>query len=495
MTEEGFRCASCGHFVPMGKTPVKIWPTFCPDCGGKLTHEVPQRVGLFRKLFGKASELQHSPKQVQQFKKEKSSSDKPVLVMISCEGPPLEDKTFIDRILQLPEIQREVAGRRSRIRTFGEISGLRQHLDTLLGPTDPRIQREMDAYAMRKQHAPDYQGDMFWCTVTNPVDGREYEVVICQPYSQRPQSATPTNVTREKEQKKTEYQGDGVGILFDWKAIGGEGTKAWQVFCESCDPKNLLENTLNMTDVWSEACKIEIKALASRQHAFCIALPDARSEQVNYVHNAVLSNAAKFLLPETPFVPPGLVGPWGPKLGRINFEGVFTLYDGDFLWVLLRAAKAKWDCSISTSELNRFLHAVKSCSPHYSDDEIAIYAHAIGVHRLDQALANFRSDYSRSLTHWAEDERPARQKECDELIARLKRAVSPPASQTNSSTRREDTITKRKETVPTPVPNYCPRCKVLVREPSPSHSTVDYARFWRGVCPSCETPLLLRKTK
>lgn len=36
-----------------------------------------------------------------------------------------------------------------------------------------------------------------------------------------------------KEQMKTEYQGDGVGILFDWEAIGGEGTKVWQVFCGS----------------------------------------------------------------------------------------------------------------------------------------------------------------------------------------------------------------------------------------------------------------------
>jgi hypothetical protein len=417
------------------------------------------------------------------FKKGTTIPDKPVLVIISSEGPPLEDKTSIDRILQLPEIQREVAGRRCRVRTFGEPSDLRQHLDAQLGPTDPEKQAMMDAFAMQINLAPDYQRPRYWCTVTNPVNGRKYQVVVCQPYSQRPQLATATNVTREKEQKKTEYWGDGVGILFDWKAIGGEGTKAWEVFCESCDSKNLLENTINMTDVEREACKIEIKALGNRQHAFCIALPDARSEQVNYVQNAVLSNAAKFLVPETPFVPPALVGPWGPKLGRINFEGVLTLYDGDYLWVLLRAAKAKWDCSISTSELNRFLHAVKNCGPHYSDDEIAIYAHAIGVYRLDQALANFRSDYSRSLTHWAEYERPAKQKECDELIARLKCAVSTPASQTNSFTRREDTVKKHeKRAAEKSAASIAPR-----RAPNEQYCAKCFKKVPKGniVCPHC----------
>ncbi len=226
-----------------------------------------------------------------------------------------------------------------------------------------------------------------------------------------------------REHTKTEYQGDGVGVLFDWEAIGGVGgTKAWQVFCESCDPTNLVENTVLMTDVSSEACKIEIKALASRHHAFCIALPDARSEQVSYVHNAVLSNAAEFLLPDTPFIPPALVGPWEPPIGRIGFDGEFKLYDGDFLWVLLRAAKAKWKCTVPIEELNRFLYAVKSLLS-IADDEMAIYAHAINAHVFDQALVNFRSDYSRSLTDWPEDERPAKEKECEELIARLKRAV------------------------------------------------------------------------
>lgn len=213
----------------------------------------------------------------------------------------------------------------------------------------------------------------------------------------------------------------GVGILFDWNAIDG-GAQAWQVFCESCNPKNLAENAVFMTDVEREACKIEIKALVNRQHAFCVALPDARTEQVNYVHNAVLSNAAKFILPETPFVPPASVGPWGSQIGRINFEGVFTLYDGDFLWVLLRAAKARWNCSVSTNELNRFLHAVKSCMP-LEDDEMAIYAHAIGAYRLEQALANFRLDFSRTLMHWSKDERPSKQRECEDFIARLKRAL------------------------------------------------------------------------
>jgi hypothetical protein len=38
---------------------------------------------------------------------------------------------------------------------------------------------------------------------------------------------------------------------------------------------------------------------------------------------------------------------------------------------------------------------------------------------------------------------------------------------------------------------YCPLCRRRVKEPTLG-STVDYARFWRGVCPECETPMVLR---
>ena len=39
---------------------------------------------------------------------------------------------------------------------------------------------------------------------------------------------------------------------------------------------------------------------------------------------------------------------------------------------------------------------------------------------------------------------------------------------------------------------WCPSCKREVPQPSPSHSTVDYARFWRGVCPRCTIQLRFR---
>jgi len=284
---------------------------------------------------------------------------------------------------------------------------------------------------------------------------------------------------------KNEYKGDGVGILFDWKAIG-MGHNAWQLFCESCAPQNLSNNTVLMTDVERDACKVEIKALANRQHAFCIALPDASPEQVNYVQKAVLSNAAKFLLPETPFVPPALVGPWGSQIGSISSMGEFTLYDGDFLWVLLRAAKAKWICSISTNELNRFLRAIKSCRDH-SDDEIAIYAHAIDAHRLDQALANFRSDYSRSLTHWSEDERPARQRECEELIARLKRSVhgKDDVEKVEPKDTKAPSYVVRQYIV-----KYCPRCR---SEPPSIINANQRKRLQAGLCPICECKLVDHK--
>jgi hypothetical protein len=35
----------------------------------------------------------------------------------------------------------------------------------------------------------------------------------------------------------------------------------------------------------------------------------------------------------------------------------------------------------------------------------------------------------------------------------------------------------------------CPRCQRTVEEPNPARSTVAYARYWRGVCPNCESPL------
>jgi hypothetical protein len=216
------------------------------------------------------------------------------------------------------------------------------------------------------------------------------------------------------------FEAVGVALLFDWRAIGGQGTNAWQAFCESCDPKHLVENDILINDVWSDACGI--KPLEGRAHAFCIALPGAPNEQVNYIRDRISSRARQFLLPEMPFVPPALACTGGHQIGRINFEGVFTLYDGDYLWVLLRAAKAGWNCSVHSAELNRFLMAVKSCSP-VPNNEMAIYARAVGVNRSNQALANFRSEYSRSLAHWSEQERPARQRECEEFIALVSRAL------------------------------------------------------------------------
>ncbi len=39
---------------------------------------------------------------------------------------------------------------------------------------------------------------------------------------------------------------------------------------------------------------------------------------------------------------------------------------------------------------------------------------------------------------------------------------------------------------------FCPTCVRRVAQPEPSTSTADYARFWRGRCPSCQGTLILR---
>jgi hypothetical protein len=103
---------------------------------------------------------------------EEAASHKPVLVMITSEGQPLENEHFIDRILALPEIRSEVAGRKCRVRTFGGNP-------TGWDPSEKEVM--MHAFSMQLTHARDYKRPEFWCTVTNPVDGRKYQVVVCQP--------------------------------------------------------------------------------------------------------------------------------------------------------------------------------------------------------------------------------------------------------------------------------------------------------------------------
>lgn len=39
---------------------------------------------------------------------------------------------------------------------------------------------------------------------------------------------------------------------------------------------------------------------------------------------------------------------------------------------------------------------------------------------------------------------------------------------------------------------YCPRCSRFVSEPSPTHSMVEYGRYWKGLCPTCSTQMVLR---
>jgi len=105
-------------------------------------------------------------------KEEAATSDKPVLVIITSEGQPLENEHLIDRILALPDIQREVAGRRCRVRTFGGNP-------TGWNPSEEDVMQH--AFAMQIVHARDYQRPKYWCTVTNPADGRKYQVAVCQP--------------------------------------------------------------------------------------------------------------------------------------------------------------------------------------------------------------------------------------------------------------------------------------------------------------------------
>lgn len=216
----------------------------------------------------------------------------------------------------------------------------------------------------------------------------------------------------------------GIAVLFDWNEIG-DGFTAWRIFCESCNPSVLSENTVYMTDVDNTVCRIPNAALAERGHAFCVALPEARREQADHVRNTLSQNASKFLLPAPAFVsaPLDVLGPWGPAIGRINFEGTFTLYDGEFLWVLLRAARAKWNCVVTPREIDKFLHAVFSCYP-IDKNELAIYATAIGPHLLEQALDQFRSSFARSQAQLPDDRRAARQQQCEEFMSQLQNACS-----------------------------------------------------------------------
>jgi hypothetical protein len=40
---------------------------------------------------------------------------------------------------------------------------------------------------------------------------------------------------------------------------------------------------------------------------------------------------------------------------------------------------------------------------------------------------------------------------------------------------------------------WCPSCARRITQPSPALSTADYARFWRGRCPDCQTALEIRR--
>lgn len=115
------------------------------------------------------------------FKQKKVSANKPVLVMIRSEGQPISDDTRLCRILDLAEVHRKTGNKTYRVQTFGFPKGLRQNLDTLMGPTDPKLQLKMDAIAMREQHAPDYKGPLSYCTVGDSAIGGNHLVVICEP--------------------------------------------------------------------------------------------------------------------------------------------------------------------------------------------------------------------------------------------------------------------------------------------------------------------------
>lgn len=153
-----------------------------------------------------------------------------------------------------------------------------------------------------------------------------------------------------------------------------------------------------------------------------------------------------------------------------------------------------------SDEVARFLEASKNEDPmviqagvwmltdNYSRDDV--------INHL--ILKDNRGNTWHPVTHEHCDRAQAILKEIS-TTHRLRRNPTPSEENTvsyNSDTyagKREDPVPIREETVTTPVPNYCPRCKLIVNEPSFSSSVVDYARFWRGVCPSCETPLLIRK--
>jgi hypothetical protein len=110
-----------------------------------------------------------------------ASSLKPVLVIIRSEGQPLRDDNVLSRILSMQEVQRYVGYQDCRVIALGTPPGLKQQLDAMLGPTDPKLEQSMGGIALRERHAPDYKGDMFGCTVTDPTTGVNYEVVVCHP--------------------------------------------------------------------------------------------------------------------------------------------------------------------------------------------------------------------------------------------------------------------------------------------------------------------------
>ena len=99
-------------------------------------------------------------------------SDKPMLVMITSEGRPLANENLINRILALPEIQRELKGRTYRVRTFGGDP-------TGWNPSKQEVM--MHAFVTHLVHARDYKQPRCWCTFTDPVNGRKYQVMVCEP--------------------------------------------------------------------------------------------------------------------------------------------------------------------------------------------------------------------------------------------------------------------------------------------------------------------------
>ena len=107
----------------------------------------------------------------------------PVLVMIQSDGSPVQDDAFLEHVLNLPEVQRQVGpASQCRVRTFGSPKGYREQLDAKLGPSVPNEQRVMDTIAMLLVHAPEYKDvtNFWWCTITDTM-GRKHRVTVCKP--------------------------------------------------------------------------------------------------------------------------------------------------------------------------------------------------------------------------------------------------------------------------------------------------------------------------